>query len=49
MACGFGVCQSCVVPVKADGGSADRSESNMRYALVCHVGPVFDGEALLWE
>lgn len=49
MACGFGVCQSCVVPVKIDKENSERSGDNMRYALVCDAGPVFDAEELLWE
>jgi len=38
MACGFGVCLGCAVPL-AQGG----------YALVCRQGPVFDSGELAWE
>jgi dihydroorotate dehydrogenase electron transfer subunit len=38
MACGFGVCLGCAVPL-AEGG----------YALVCRQGPVFESEELAWE
>lgn len=42
MACGIGVCLSCVVPVRdPDGGWS--------YRRVCREGPVFDGAELLWE
>lgn len=42
MACGFGACMGCVVPVALeDGGSAFRR--------VCHDGPVFNASALAWD
>ena len=41
MACGIGVCQSCVVGWKGDG--------ERRYKLVCSDGPVFDSEMINWE
>lgn len=42
MACGFGACMGCVVPVKGD----DRERA---YRLVCKDGPVFDGHEVLWS
>jgi dihydroorotate dehydrogenase electron transfer subunit len=42
MACGFGACMGCVVPVKGD----DRGRA---YRLVCKDGPVFDGHEVLWN
>ncbi|MCD8350018.1 MAG: chorismate mutase [Planctomycetaceae bacterium] len=41
MACGFGACMGCVVPVREGTGSV--------YRRVCHEGPVFDAEALAWD
>ncbi|MBI4380183.1 MAG: dihydroorotate dehydrogenase electron transfer subunit [candidate division NC10 bacterium] len=41
MACGFGACVGCVVPVK--GGEGHRT-----YRLVCKDGPVFDAHHILW-
>jgi dihydroorotate dehydrogenase electron transfer subunit len=41
MACGFGACMGCVVPVV--GG-----EGHGTYRLVCTDGPVFDGRQILW-
>jgi len=41
MACGFGACVGCVVPVK--GGEGHRT-----YRLVCKDGPVFDARDILW-
>lgn len=42
MACGFGACMGCVVPVlTGEGASAFRR--------VCHDGPVFDSRVLAWD
>lgn len=44
MACGFGVCMGCAVPLRAaatDGG--------ITYRRVCHEGPVFKASDLAWE
>lgn len=38
MACGFGVCLGCAVPM-AEGG----------FTLVCHRGPVYESQTLAWE
>ena len=42
MACGIGVCLSCVVPFRQSDGS-------WRYRRVCREGPVFDTTDMLWE
>lgn len=42
MACGFGACMGCVVPVKGD-------DLGRVYRLVCKDGPVFDGHKVLWS
>ena len=49
MACGFGVCQSCVVSVWIDPASLDRSPANQHYVRVCDEGPVFDSKRIVWE
>lgn len=41
MACGFGACMGCVVPVRAGGDTV--------YRRVCHDGPVFDSRDLAWD
>jgi dihydroorotate dehydrogenase electron transfer subunit len=42
MACGIGVCMTCVLPVRgADGRS--------RFVRSCVDGPVFDGAQVRWE
>lgn len=38
MACGFGVCLGCAVPLREGG-----------FALVCTRGPVLDADAVAWE
>lgn len=42
MACGFGACFSCVVPVRQEDGSWD-------YKRSCVEGPVFPAETLIFE
>jgi dihydroorotate dehydrogenase electron transfer subunit len=41
MACGYGLCFGCVVPVKAGGG--------IRWAKSCTEGPTFPIEAIAWD
>ncbi len=41
MACGVGICFSCVTPVKTAAGSD--------YKRVCVEGPIFDARTLHWE
>lgn len=40
MACGIGVCWTCVVPVGVDGA--------LKHLRLCTEGPVFPGEAIVW-
>lgn len=42
MACGFGACFSCVVPIRQEDGTWD-------YKRSCVEGPVFEGEKLIFE
>lgn len=44
MACGTGMCQSCVVPVYDDTDSA-----GWRYRLCCTEGPVFNASEIIWD
>jgi dihydroorotate dehydrogenase electron transfer subunit len=44
MACGTGLCQSCVVPVRDDNDS-----EGWRYRLCCTDGPIFDASAIIWD
>lgn len=43
MACGIGVCLSCVLPVVGADGEG------WSYARCCREGPVFDSRKLVWE
>jgi len=43
MACGFGACNGCAVPVKESAGSG------WRYEMVCTRGPVFDLMTIQWD
>lgn len=42
MACGIGICFSCVAPVRQSGGGWD-------YKRTCVEGPVFDAATLVWD
>ena len=42
MACGLGVCFSCVCPVRRPDGRQD-------YARICTEGPLFDAKDILWK
>jgi len=44
MACGYGVCQGCVIPCKGEEDS-----KRVRYRKVCTEGPVFPGEEIFWD
>jgi dihydroorotate dehydrogenase electron transfer subunit len=41
MCCGMGVCLTCVVPVRVNGG--------WEYQRACTEGPVFDARNVLWD
>jgi dihydroorotate dehydrogenase electron transfer subunit len=40
MACGVGVCWTCVLPVRTNG--------SVKHQRSCTEGPVFEGEAVAW-
>lgn len=42
MACGYGVCMTCVMPVRTGGG-------DVHYARSCTEGPVFNGARVVWD
>jgi dihydroorotate dehydrogenase electron transfer subunit len=53
MACGTGICFSCVLPVWGSGGlrpspPEGRGSGETRMARSCLEGPVFDGAAVAW-
>jgi dihydroorotate dehydrogenase electron transfer subunit len=41
MACGIGVCMTCVVPVKVN--------EEIKMLRTCIDGPVMDGSAIIWD
>lgn len=44
MACGYGVCQGCVIPFKDE-----KEPKRIVYRKVCTDGPVFPAEDICWE
>jgi dihydroorotate dehydrogenase electron transfer subunit len=42
MACGIGVCMTCVLPVRGDDGES-------RFVRSCVDGPVFDAARMRWD
>ena len=48
MACGFGACMGCVVPMKDGERDLSAGQIGRTYRLVCKDGPVFDARDVLW-
>lgn len=48
MACGYGVCMTCVMPLRAKT-SGVTSDSAIVYARSCTEGPVFNGAQVVWN
>lgn len=58
MACGFGACMACVIPVKQSAASSQQSaqeappvdgrQQKAFYKLCCKDGPVFDAREVAW-
>jgi dihydroorotate dehydrogenase electron transfer subunit len=46
MACGFGVCMTCVMPVRR---KIRKDETEIVYARSCTEGPVFNGASVIWD
>jgi dihydroorotate dehydrogenase electron transfer subunit len=50
MACGYGVCMTCVMPLRQKRASGkEASEDEYVYARSCTEGPVFDGSQVIWN
>ena len=50
MACGYGVCMTCVMPLRQKRPSGkEASEEEYVYARSCTEGPVFDGSQVIWN
>lgn len=51
MACGFGACMGCVIPVQSSRQPMNHGPSNMNqriYKLCCKDGPAFDAREIAW-
>lgn len=46
MACGFGVCMTCVMPIKR---KVRKDEFETVFARSCTEGPVFNGASVVWD
>ena len=49
MACGYGVCMTCVMPVRPKNKVKELGEDGFYYARSCTEGPVFNGASVLWD
>lgn len=48
MACGYGVCMTCVMPLRRPSKKAD-ADDDIVYARSCTEGPVFNGASVVWN
>lgn len=49
MACGYGVCMTCVMPMKQRLRSGGTEREEIVYARSCTEGPVFNGASIAWN
>jgi dihydroorotate dehydrogenase electron transfer subunit len=50
MACGYGVCMTCVMPLtRPQKSKKDEAEDEIVYARSCTEGPVFNGGQVVWN
>ena len=49
MACGYGVCMTCVVPLRERRSKGADVERSVVYARTCTEGPVFNGAQVIWS
>ena len=54
MACGIGICYSCVAKVRCDNAEVSDNdthdvEANWDYKRTCIEGPIFDADSIVWE
>lgn len=49
MACGYGVCMTCVLPLKRPARSRAAGSDPIVYARSCTEGPVFNGANVIWN
>lgn len=49
MACGYGVCMTCVMPMRRPPRGKETTEEAVVYARSCTDGPVFNGAHVVWD
>ena len=50
MACGYGVCMTCVMPIRPRQKKKGESDDDgFYYARSCTEGPVFNGASVMWD
>lgn len=49
MACGYGVCMTCVMPLRRQRKKDEPAEEAVVYARSCTEGPVFNGASVVWN
>lgn len=49
MACGYGVCMTCVMPLRGKAKKDQAPEDAIVYARSCTEGPVFNGASVIWN
>jgi dihydroorotate dehydrogenase electron transfer subunit len=49
MACAVGACRSCVIPVRTESVTDTTGDAAVSYKTVCHDGPVFNADQIVWE
>lgn len=49
MGCGYGVCMSCVIPLRGKKRKDAPEEDGVVYARSCTEGPVFNGASVIWN
>lgn len=49
MGCGYGVCMTCVMPMRNPRKKATDDDDAIVYARSCTEGPVFNGAAVIWN
>lgn len=49
MACGYGVCMTCVMPIRRQVRRQGETVEEVVYARSCTEGPVFNGASVVWD
>jgi dihydroorotate dehydrogenase electron transfer subunit len=49
MGCGYGVCMTCVMPLRREPKKNESPKDAVIYARTCIEGPVFNGASVIWN